>query len=142
MEYTNITSLVPEGEQFDSTAVNEGVWVTERHLQNVENRLLDNVTEIAASQEQINGLTEKLEDQALQAQQAVSELATANETIATKDTEIARLNARITALENETPDPAQTKKDVDETGSNKKVEVNPLDAIADNMMGIRKPKEA
>lgn len=141
MEYTNITSLVPEGEQFDSTAVNEGVWVTEAHLQNVENSLAENATAIADHTAALENLNGQLTAANTATETAEGSLVTANDTIVAKDAEIQRLNARIAELENGTPDPAQTKKDADETGSTHVKKESPMDAFADKLLGTPKPKQ-
>ena len=67
MEYTNIISLVPQGEHFDPTAMNEGVWLTETHIGAIENMLVSNaagtsaVADAAVSQaNEIVSLTDQL----------------------------------------------------------------------------------
>ena len=93
MEYTHIINLVPQGEHFDPSAVNEGVWVTETHLGAIENSLISNATGTSAIQEasnekdqQIQSLTDQLNGQ----KQIVTDR---DATIAAQAIEIANLKA-------------------------------------------------
>ena len=53
MEYTNIVSLVPEGEHFDASAINEGVWISQAHLDAIETKLGENATAFSGFNEKI-----------------------------------------------------------------------------------------
>jgi protease IV len=134
------TLTAAKAESFE--VVEGGFLLTEENLNNVEAAIALHSTEVANHATEIAGLNTKLEDQSLQAQQAVAELATANATIATKETEIATLNARITELESKTEDPKQTKKDADETAKKVSNEENPMNALADSLLGAPKTKQA
>lgn len=127
-----------------------GYFLTEEQMTSVESLLQANETAIAAHETvvaahatEVAALNTKLEDQALQAQQAVAELATANATIAEKETVITGLNAKVTELENATPPPDSTRTDADKTGDTKIASwadpKNPANAGADKFFGIRKP---
>jgi uncharacterized coiled-coil protein SlyX len=138
MEYPLVSALVPEGENFDSSAVNEGVWVTQAHLVGIENALTENNSAIAnhASELQALGGQVTSTNEALTA--ANASLATANETVAAKDQEIATLQAKITELENKTEDPKQSSKPKDETGGSKTPWENPMNKLADSLLGTPK----
>jgi chromosome segregation ATPase len=91
MEYTKVTSLVPNGEHFDATAVDGSVWLTEGHLNNVETALANQDTVVQQMQGQI--------DEAKQATTAVqSQLDAANTTIGERDTTISDLQQQIATL--------------------------------------------
>lgn len=108
MEYTNIIAAVPAGEHFDASAVNEGVWMSVAHLNSIEAVMATFNTQ--------------LDDQALQAQQAVEAngtltdaLNTANATIEERNAEIASLQQQIADLKAAPAAPiTQTTKEGDE----------------------------
>lgn len=52
MKFPKISALVPEKEHFDETAVNEGVWLSEPHLSQIENALSN--AEVAAGEAATN----------------------------------------------------------------------------------------
>lgn len=111
MEYNQIISLVPEGEHFDASAINEGVWISEAHLGNIESALQDAATNVAAALNEVNAATENLNT-------ANAAVEAATTTIAERDTIIASLQEEIAALK---AAPAgsiqQTTKQVDAEGS-------------------------
>ena len=139
MEYTHVKALVPEGEPFDSSAVNDGVWLSQTHLANIDKVLGENATAVANLN---SGLTEtetKL-NAAVDAHKVTEEsLSAANQTIADKDQEIAKLQDKVTALENKTEDPKQTSTDADKTGNSAKTWDNPMNRLADSLLGVPKP---
>lgn len=140
MEYTQITSLVPEGENFDSTAVNEGVIVSEGHLQSIETRLSENATAINGHATAVQELNNQITEANTARDTAVNNLTTANQTIATKDEEITKLNNRITELQKQPgAEVVDTRRDEDEIGTKKKFDINESAAskFADRAMGKR-----
>lgn len=93
MEYNNIISLVPQGEHFDASAINEGVWVSQAHLDAIENTLAGNAASIATGKEEfdaLNGSTAQLKTDLEASAKTIDAL---NSTIADKDAEIERLKA-------------------------------------------------
>lgn len=87
MEYPQLTALVPQGEHFDSSAINEGVYLTEGHLNNIEASLAGQATVVAEMQQQIDNAQAA-------ATEAQTALTAATETNGTQA-------ARITELEND-----------------------------------------
>lgn len=110
----------------------------------------DGLSKIAEALEAGDAATAKLQDQALQAQQAVAaqqkaegELKTANEKIAADAKNIATLTARVAELEEEAPVTATTK--TKDGGGKNKVPFhasaeNPMNKIADSLLGKPKAK--
>ena len=110
MEYTNIIAAVPEGEHFDASAVNEGVWISEAHLVSLESTLEQNNTDKTAFADQISSA-------ALRAQQAEEQVAAANNVISERDATIAAQAAEIAALKAAPAAPiTATVKEKDDTG--------------------------
>lgn len=91
MEFNNIKALVPVNEDFDASAVNEGVWLSEAHLAAIETSLENNTTLVG---ELRNTITEH----ATAVQTANDALATANETITAHESTIQSLNEQIATL--------------------------------------------
>lgn len=127
MEYTNIISLVPVGEHFDAAAINEGVWLSQAHLDALETTLAENGTVVTA-------ITSQRDEQALLAQQA-------NEQIAEQQRVNDGLQLTVTAMEAEIADlkkgPAapvqQTSKDADAIGADKKTFNHPVNEEANRL---------
>jgi hypothetical protein len=88
-----ISGLVPQGEHFDSSALNgEGIWFTVGHVNNIENELEAN----AASILEVTGARDALQLQLTEAQQAATTSATQHQQeIATRDQQIETLTAEI-----------------------------------------------
>lgn len=86
MKYPKILALVPAGESFAPEALNEGIWLTEAHMNSIESSLETNAATLASVQGQLSA-------QALQAQQATAALATANQTITAREARIQQLEA-------------------------------------------------
>lgn len=93
MEYPKIISLVPQGEHFDASAVNEGVWLSVAHVNSIEEKLNSNAaasTAVAdaaiASANEIVSLTDQLNA----SKQVITER---DATIAAQAIEIANLKA-------------------------------------------------
>lgn len=91
MSLPRITALVPEGEHFDATALNEGIWFTESHVNNIEAALEVSETNAAAQADQITTLTNQVTEANTARDTVVNDLATANATIES-------LNQQITTL--------------------------------------------
>jgi len=109
MEFNNIVALVPEGEHFDESAiVNEGVFLTIAHVQNIENTLAGAAQQITAAESNVataQGLVSE----------ATESVTAANNTIAERDATIAELNTQIAALKAAPAAPIQqTGKEKDE----------------------------
>jgi chromosome segregation ATPase len=120
MKYNHINSMVPEGEFFDETAVNEGVWLTEGHLHNMEMAFSNNQTEIA-------GLQQKVQDAALAEQQAAAMIMEANQTIESQRAEIEALKSEIEALKKKpAADFSETKKERDAIAGTEVKEISPI----------------
>lgn len=90
--YEQLTSLVPEGEHFDASAINEGVYLTEGHLVNIESALAANAGAVSAIQQQLDEATSQRDT----AQQSVNGL---TESISQKDARIQELEAKVVDLE-------------------------------------------
>lgn len=133
--FENIISKVPQGEHFDASAINEGVWLSIAHLNNVEQSLAENADAFKA-------VADDRDAQALAAQQANEELIAANASHAA--------NAEtITALQNEIAElkkgPAgtftNTTKDADDLGGSGKSKFHTsVDDEAARMRAMRNKK--
>lgn len=118
--YEKIATLVPEAEAFDSTAVNEGVWLTEAHLGNIETSLANADTVAATLQTQLDAEKQAVTD----AQAAVT---TAQETITAKDAEIETLKGEVATLKaRPAADFKESGKEKDEHGGGEKKELDPV----------------
>lgn len=116
MKFQKISAAVPQGEHFDESAVNEGVWMSETHLTSIENALtvaetataqvtasletanasIENLnTELATEKENVTKLTGEKEAAEQKVTDQAAEHATA---IAAKDAEIATLQAEVARL--------------------------------------------
>lgn len=91
MEYTNIISVVPQGEVFDSSAVNEGVWMSVAHMNAVEKLLSDNAAAVASVKGQFDS-------EALLRQEAETKLVAANDSNVEKDNTISAQAEEIKTL--------------------------------------------
>lgn len=137
-----LTTAAAAVESFE--AVNEGIWVTEEALQNIE-------TAFSGHAAAVDGLNNQLAEQTSAAQAAAEELAAANATIgerdqaiAARDQQITTLQQRVTQLEGEAPPMGQTRSDKDETGAGSKIDTNELaqNKIADSLgFGPKAKKE-
>lgn len=91
MENTHITALVPKGEHFDASAMNEGIFITEAHFNAIEESLAGNASIVA-------GLHTAVANAEAATNTATAALTTANETIAQRDATIAAQAAEIATL--------------------------------------------
>jgi len=93
MKYPNVSALVPEGEHFDESAVNEGVWLTAAHLNHIEQSLGANNSAVAQLETQLqaaNNTAAQLHEQ-LNARPTQESLDAANATIATLQEQVKTL---------------------------------------------------
>lgn len=155
MEYSQLSALVPQGEHFDASAVNEGVWLSQGHLQNVENVLSANASALQAAKDEgaqqlaaavqqnetaVNDANAKVT--AAETAQAAAEasLATANDTIAARDTRITQLETELAeARKGPATEFETTTREKDELGGGGKVpfhasEENPMNKLADRLI--------
>lgn len=148
MEYPQVTSLVPENENFDSTAVNEAVLISQGHLAAIETALENNAAAVQTLNDQLTAATTARDeastarDTAVTAQQTAEQtLATANTTIAERDEQITQLNARVAQLEASTPPPQQTNTQADKTGQDKvpfhQSKDNPGNQMMSELFGVK-----
>lgn len=86
-----ISALVPDGEHFDATALNEGIWLTVGHVNNIENALETH----EASAIQLTTERDTLQQQLTEAQTAAQASATQHQQ------EIAQRDERIATLQSE-----------------------------------------
>ncbi len=91
MEFKHILALVPDDEHFDASAVNEGVWVSTGHLQNIENELATSLAQVLEADQQNQQAIENLNN-------ANTAIETAAALAAEKDQQIAALQAEIETL--------------------------------------------
>ena len=90
MKYSKIVALVPGTEHFDEAVVNEGVWLTASHLNNIEAALTtsaDADAEIETMRGKIDGLVDT-------AVNAASTIKTQSARIVELDNEVAVLSAK------------------------------------------------
>jgi hypothetical protein len=86
---TSVLALVPQGEHFDQTlaTVNEGIYLTEGHLQNIEDAL--------TASESVNDMVTERDGQITTLQGEIADLESA---AATKDARIAELEQEVATL--------------------------------------------
>ena len=75
MEYTQIISLVPEGEYFDASAINEGVYLSVAHLNAIEAQLALSAGNIEAAMQEVSAANSALDTANLTVQQQASIIA-------------------------------------------------------------------
>ena len=98
MKYPQIESLVPETEHFDLSAINEGVYLTVGHINNIEESLQTSSTAVEAVQNNLATANNTIEE-LNQSISTLNDTVTANEnTIADRDATITALEARVTEL--------------------------------------------
>lgn len=98
MPYTRITSLVPEGEHFDESAVGEGVWLSTGHLNSIESTLEQSTVALETAEANLTANIEQGTVIVQERNEAQAALQTANATIATQTTRIAELEAQVAQL--------------------------------------------
>lgn len=74
MNYPRITALVPQGEHFDSTALNEGIWLTTGHFSAIEIALETVNGSVATLATERDNLQQQLTQAATQAHQQIAGL--------------------------------------------------------------------
>jgi uncharacterized protein (DUF3084 family) len=95
MEYPRITALVPNGEHFDSTALNEGIWLTTGHFNAIENALESGNSSVSTLTTERDNLQQQLtqarHDAQTSATKAQDDLQARDQQISNLQTEIANL---------------------------------------------------
>lgn len=138
MDYPRISALVPQGEHFDSTAVNEGIWLTTGHFSAIENALEANHGSLAT----LTTERDNLQQQLTQAQQdAQSAATTAINDLQERDQKITNLQAEIANLKKgPAADFQTTTREEDPTPNATGIpsyadDNNPSNRLADSMFG-------
>ncbi len=91
MKYPQLNSLVPAGEHFDESAINEGVYLTSGHLNSIETQLADHAGALEAVNVQLTEANASVT--------TLSETATANATtIQTQAARIVELEEQVVKL--------------------------------------------
>lgn len=92
--YEKIKALAPEGEAFDATAVNEGVWLTENHLANIETSLLNADTLQVQTQTLLDAEKQTSSDRLKALEVAAVDFAEKSKQVETLQSEVATLKAK------------------------------------------------
>lgn len=93
MKYPQLHSLVPEGEFFDESAINEGVFLSVGHVNSIEQTLLNAGTAVESVQNKLetaNATISTLEESAIENANTIS---TQAQRITELESEVATLNA-------------------------------------------------
>jgi hypothetical protein len=136
MEYTHIAAAVPQGEHFDATAINEGVWLSQAHLMNVENILAANAATIAANES-------AAQDQQATITANADAIAAANQTIADRDASITTLQTEVANLKAAAAHPLHTTTtEADNLHDSTKIPVSEVTMEANRLRAIRDGKAA
>jgi septal ring factor EnvC (AmiA/AmiB activator) len=143
MEYNRIQSLVPKDEHFDATAVNEGVWVSKAHLDAIENQLGQDQATIESHGPAVQGLTDQITTLTTERDSAKTELQTANDTVAARDSKITEMQSEIDGLKKGPgAQPEQTSREKDELGATENAayssDKDPFFQFANNAFGFAK----
>ena len=93
MEYPQIISLVPEGEHFDASAVNEGVWLSVGHINSIEGGITALQQAVATNKVDLDARTSELATASQNLSAANATITERDATIAAQATEIANLKA-------------------------------------------------
>lgn len=134
MEYTNIISLVPEGEHFDPTAMNEGVWITEGHMNAIENHFTTVTSAGTALQETINGSAQEI-------QSLKDQLNASKQVITERDATIMQLNEQIATLKAGPADKEKTtQKEEDDLNDHGAEALSEISSYAAKLRAIRDGK--
>lgn len=136
MEYTQLESLVPQGEHFDSSAINEGVYLTLGHLNNIEASLNGQATVVAEMQQQIDAAK-------VEATQAQNALATAQEQITADAARISQLEQDLATAKSLTPAGGfkDTNREKDEHGGGESPDAKYLTSVDEEMANLRAMRE-
>lgn len=133
MEFKHIIELVPDGEHFDASAINEGVWISQGHLTNIESAFAQVDTLEAQANENIEKLNSRITE--------MEEAATADAaTIQQKDARIAELEAEVASLKEQ---PAADLKDTSKQNDDlegKKEFVSEVTREAERLRAMRSKK--
>lgn len=134
MEYTNIIAAVPQGESFDPTAVNEGVWVSQAHLNNIETVMANGAAANATLKTQFDSAVLRAEQAETNVDTSAATIEALNATIAEKDAEIATLKAAAAATVQ------KTTKENDDLGDGKATVESEITKEAQKLRAIRDAK--
>lgn len=133
MEFKHIIGLVPDGEHFDAAAINEGVWISQGHLVNIESAF----AQVDSLEAQANENIEKLNGRITEMEEAATAAAS---TIQQKDERIAELEAEVAALKEQ---PAADLKDTSKQNDDlegKKEFVSEVTREAERLRAMRSKK--
>lgn len=126
-----------------------GFFMTEEQMTAVEEQLEANASAIAGHDTVVTGLNEQItaantarEEAAAAQATAETALATANSSITEKDARIKELEEQVGRLEAATPPPTNTRTEKDETNGHRPAGENPMNKLADSLLGAPKPKQA
>lgn len=138
MEYTRITALVPDGEHFDASAMNEGIWLTVSHVNAIETSLEAAGGALATMTTERDNVQQQLAQSQTAAQtaatQAQSDLQARDAQIATLQTQVADLSKK-PASEFLTTTRAEDPKTGNAGTPSYADDNNPLNRLADSMFG-------
>lgn len=98
MKFPKLTALAPAGENFDETALNEGIWVTGSHLESVEAALAGSDIALQEVQTNLEAATAQVTESATKVTALEESAGSAATTIATQTARIAELEAENTVL--------------------------------------------
>ena len=133
MEFNHIIALVPDGEHFDAAAINEGVWISQGHLVNIESAF----AQVDSLEAQANENIEKLNGRITEMEEAATAATT---TIQQKDERIAELEAEVASLKAQpAADLKDTSKQNDEL-EGKKEFVSEVTREAERLRALRSKK--
>lgn len=133
MEFKHIIGLVPDGEHFDASAINEGVWISQGHLVNIESAF----AQVDTLEAQANENMEKLNGRITEMEEAATADAA---TIQQKDARIAELEAEVASLKAQpAADLKDTSKQNDEL-EGKKEFVSEVTREAERLRALRSKK--
>ncbi|MGN6476318.1 MAG: hypothetical protein ACTHKV_03760 [Flavipsychrobacter sp.] len=118
-----------------------GYFMTEEQMTAVEDQLEANATAIASHENAVEGLNAQVTAAQTAQKSAEDALAAANTSITEKDARINELEAQVAKLEAGTPDPNQTNRDKDDTAGKNAGWENPMNKLADSLLGKPKPKK-
>jgi hypothetical protein len=134
MEYNNIISAVPQGEHFDVSAVNEGVWLSVGHLDSIENKFNGHAAAVDA-------LNATIAENSAAIEAANATITANNETIVANNARIAELEAEVAKLK---AGPAasltSTTTDKDAVGADSVIGSDPINAEAERLRAIKAGK--
>jgi len=133
MEFKHIIALVPDGEHFDAAAINEGVWISQGHLVNIESAFATAHTLKGDADNDIEVLNDRITEMEEAATAAAS-------TIQQKDDRIAELEAEVAALKAQPAAPIQATVKENDDLEGKKEFVSEVTREAERLRAMRSKK--